>query len=101
MAKSKQELLQEAWLGGRVGTMSALTQARAWALREAWRDEHGDTIYSLSKCMSCGLAVVLAWMWHGSVQAEAAARGLAGGLRRNHVSPGTSQGMGLARGLEG
>ena len=47
MTGSKQELLQEAWLGGRVGTMSAQTQARAWALREAWKDEHGDKTYGM------------------------------------------------------
>ena len=27
--------------------MSAQTQARAWALREAWRDEHGDKTYGM------------------------------------------------------
>ena len=42
MAKSRQELLRAAWLEGSNGNMSALTEARAWALREAWKDEHGD-----------------------------------------------------------
>ena len=46
MAVSKQKLLQEAWLSGREGTMSAQTQARAWALREAWRDE-GNSDYGM------------------------------------------------------
>ena len=39
MAQSKQELLREAWLEERKGNMSAQQEARAWALREAWRDE--------------------------------------------------------------
>ena len=47
MAASRQKLLQEAWLGGCEGTMSAQTQARAWALREAWKDEHGEKIYGM------------------------------------------------------
>ena len=40
MAKSRQELLKEAWLGGRDGYLSPLSEARAWALREVWRDEN-------------------------------------------------------------
>ena len=39
MANSRQELLKEAWLGGRDGCLSPLSEARAWALRETWRDE--------------------------------------------------------------
>ena len=42
MAVSRQEVLKEAWIGGRQGNMSGQTQARAWALREVWREEHGD-----------------------------------------------------------
>jgi len=38
MANSRQELLKEAWLGGRDGYLSPLSEARAWALREVWRD---------------------------------------------------------------
>ena len=37
-----QEMLQSAWTGGRQGNMSALNQAKAWALREAWRDIKGS-----------------------------------------------------------
>ena len=35
--------LQELWLGGRTGTLCALEQAKAWALREAWFLEHEST----------------------------------------------------------
>ena len=35
--------LQELWLGGRTGTLCALEQAKAWALREAWLLEHEST----------------------------------------------------------
>ena len=38
MDESLQDLLKKAWLGGRKGHMSALSEARAWALREMWRD---------------------------------------------------------------
>ena len=58
MTGSKQELLQEAWLGGRVGTMSAQTQARAWALREAWKDEHGDKTYGMLTHIASKLYVI-------------------------------------------
>ena len=37
MSESLQELLKKAWRGGRRGTLSALEEAKAWALREAWR----------------------------------------------------------------
>ena len=46
MAASKQELLREAWLGGRTGYLSAMEEARAWALREAWQEE-GKSIYGM------------------------------------------------------
>ena len=44
---SKQQVLKEAWLGGREGMMSGQTQAKAWALREAWQDEHGEKTYGM------------------------------------------------------
>ena len=43
-----QTLLEEAWTGGWKGRMSALSEARAWALREAWR-EHNESEYGLLK----------------------------------------------------
>ena len=36
MAAERQELLRDAWLGGASGNLSALSEARAWALREIW-----------------------------------------------------------------
>ena len=39
MGESQQELLREAWLGGREGHLSALSEAKAWALREIWYAE--------------------------------------------------------------
>ena len=44
---SKQQVLKEAWLGGREGMTSGQTQAKAWALREAWQDEHGEKTYGM------------------------------------------------------
>ena len=44
---SRQELLKEAWLGGRQGNMSGQTQAKAWALRGVWKDEHGEKTYGM------------------------------------------------------
>ena len=46
MAASKQDLLRESWLGGREGYMSGREEAKAWALREAWRDE-GKSSYGM------------------------------------------------------
>lgn len=48
MAVAKQKLLQEAWLGGKPGTMSPMEEARAWALRETWQEEHGDKTYGMN-----------------------------------------------------
>eukprot|EP00973_Karenia_brevis_P037122 5118099-Karenia_brevis.AAC.1 len=39
MSHSQQELLQKAWTEGRTGTLSALSEAKAWALREVWRSQ--------------------------------------------------------------
>ena len=46
MGSSQQELLEEAWLGGRTGNLSALSEAKAWALRETWR-ESGKSGYGM------------------------------------------------------
>ena len=48
MASSTQELLRESWLGGRATNLSALSEARAWALREVWRDD-GKAEYALNQ----------------------------------------------------
>lgn len=44
--ESSQSLLKEAWQGGRHGKMNAIAEARAWALREVWREQH-KTEYGL------------------------------------------------------
>ena len=49
---SQQELLREAWLGGRVGSLSALSEARAWALREVWR-ESGKSDHGMLPFIAC------------------------------------------------
>ena len=45
-AESRQDLLRQAWHGGRAGTLSASAQARAWAIREEWRDA-GSALHGL------------------------------------------------------
>jgi hypothetical protein len=39
MGEDNQALLKKAWLGGKSGSLGALAEARAWALREVWRAE--------------------------------------------------------------
>jgi hypothetical protein len=39
MAEERQTLLREAWAGGKKGSLSALAEAKAWALREVWRQD--------------------------------------------------------------
>ncbi len=40
---ARDEILQAAWTGGTDGRLSAASQAKAWALREAWRaDDRGS-----------------------------------------------------------
>ena len=40
MSVTQQELLKKAWLAGRKGYLSALSEAKRWAVREMWRAEH-------------------------------------------------------------
>ena len=40
MAKSRQELLEHAWLHGSVGSLSAWSEAKLWAARAVWRAEN-------------------------------------------------------------
>ena len=58
MAVSTQEVLKEAWLGGVVGCMSGQMQAKAWALREAWKDQHGDKTYGMLTDIASKLYVI-------------------------------------------
>ena len=39
MAEDRDALLRNAWVCGRVGTLSGQAVAKVWALREVWRDE--------------------------------------------------------------
>ena len=41
------EAAERGLAGGREGYMSGQTQARAWALREVWRDENGEKTYGM------------------------------------------------------
>ena len=51
-----QTLLEEAWTGGWKGRMSALSEAKAWALREAWR-EHNEPEYDVTVSHQVGSCV--------------------------------------------
>ena len=42
MTSSQQEMLRKAWLEGRHGNLSALSEAMLWAVREVWRAENGS-----------------------------------------------------------
>ena len=46
---SQQVLLRTAWLSARRGYLSALSESRAWALREVWREQnesdHGMLVF--------------------------------------------------------
>ena len=44
----KQSLLKEAWTSGPQGKLSAFAEAKAWALREVWREEGKDDYGFLS-----------------------------------------------------
>ena len=56
MAAAKKQ--EELWCGGKPGTMSAQTEAKAWALREAWKDEHGETTYGMLTHIASKLDVI-------------------------------------------
>ena len=53
-----QELLRQAWLEGRAGCLAAREQAKAWALREVWKDsgkgDHGMKTYIAGKLTKQG-----------------------------------------------
>ena len=58
MADSQQDLLRSAWLVGKAGCLPGREQAKAWALREVWRDsgkaDHGMHSYIAGKLMKQG-----------------------------------------------
>ena len=53
-----QASLQELWLGGKAGCFSAREQLKAWALREAWRQNnegsHGMLTWIAEKLVKIG-----------------------------------------------
>ena len=55
---SKQDLLRSAWLDAKDGSLSGREQAKAWALREIWRDagkaDHGMKTYIAGKLKKKG-----------------------------------------------
>ena len=58
MAESKQDMLRSAWLDAKDGGLSGKEQAKAWALRETWRDagkaDHGMQTYIAGKLKKQG-----------------------------------------------
>ena len=58
MAESKQDMLRSAWLDAKEGSLSGKEQAKAWALREIWRDagkaDHGMKTYISGKLKKQG-----------------------------------------------
>ena len=50
--EDRQQLLRDAWHGGRAGTLSASAQARIWAIREEWRDA-GKSLHGLNVHAAC------------------------------------------------
>ena len=55
---SKQDVLRSAWLDAKDGSLSGREQAKAWALREIWRDagkaDHGMKTYIAEKLKKKG-----------------------------------------------
>ncbi len=58
MAESKQDMLRSAWLDAKDSSLSGNEQAKAWALREIWRDagkaDHGMKSYIAGKLKKQG-----------------------------------------------
>ena len=58
MAESKQDMLRSAWLDAKDNSLSGKEQAKAWALREIWRDagkaDHGMKSYIAGKLKKQG-----------------------------------------------
>ena len=58
MARAQQESLRAAWLDAPRGHLSAWSQAKAWALRECWREdkssEYGMLAFIAGKLVTCG-----------------------------------------------
>ena len=53
MTDSRQDILRSAWLDAKDGSLSGREQAKAWALREIWKDsgkaDHGMKTFTAGK----------------------------------------------------
>jgi hypothetical protein len=58
MGEETQLLLEKAWLAGKTGCMGALAEARAWALREVWREggkpDYGMLVFICARVTKVG-----------------------------------------------
>ena len=58
MPDCKQDLLRSAWFEAKHGSLSGREQAKAWALREIWKDDgkadHGMKVYIAEKLKKSG-----------------------------------------------
>ena len=56
---SEQELLRNAWRSAKTGNLSPLSECKAWALREVWREEkdtdHGLLVFVAARLKEEGL----------------------------------------------
>ena len=57
MSVPQQALLRQAWLEGCTGHLSAMSEAKAWALREVWRSEH-DSDWGLASFVAARVTKV-------------------------------------------
>jgi len=48
MASEDVPSLEKLWLGGREGNLAAWSEAKAWALREVWKETHKDSTHGLN-----------------------------------------------------
>ena len=57
-SKPRQELLEQAWLQGSTGYLSALSEAKLWAARAVWRadkkSDHGLQTFAAGAVKKCG-----------------------------------------------
>ena len=50
---SEQELVRDAWLAARKGNLCALSECKAWALREVWREQKGPKARRILRVKIC------------------------------------------------
>ena len=70
---AQQELLRKAWKGGRRGTLSAMSESKAWAIRECWQAESkGD--YGLNTFVAKRLKKVGVYLFYTCSQTRSCTR---------------------------